>query len=372
LRRPPYAFSLQDLLDLKDNKGIRYIDKYSRDFIYDFIRKLTHSPDSTQLPTLLIVKVNNEKDYFVHKDNLIVLFLNLLKDASLSLYREYLEEWQTLAKNNIRLPSMKNDLDFLADLNLKIRSRFPLLQALYDSSLLGVLKQETALNDQQKLSLAECFVSPTTLKPLTELLGLNRGKILASVYTLLPAWYSIPLIKHIFFFIKWLFGKSNRSFKAKALKLWKEVKQELKPQAHEEYHNLLAEACEAKSTLIKPATRKEASQKYRSQIEKLKAELFGPQTDLDRLLEDLAEKWNPLFEKKAKANLVEDVNCFVRDYLRRVKKTLKNRPPTKGQLNEYAALLIANKNLAAIKKKEALRSYLLAYMLKVLQEMYHY
>lgn len=369
LCRPPYAYSLQDLLELKDSKGTRYIDKYSKEFIYDFIRKLTRPQDNTQLPSLIIVKVNNEKEYFIHKNNIIILFLNLLKDASTSLYRDYLEEWQTLAKNNIRLPSMKNDADFLSELIFKIHSRFPLLQALYDSSLLVVLRQETSLNDQQKLSLAECFVNPTTLKPLTELLSLSREKILAAVYTILPVWYSIPFIKHIFFFFKWLFGKSNRSFKAKALKLWKEVKQELKPQVHEEYRNLLAEARETKRH---SATPKEASQKYRNQLEKLKAELIGPQTDLESLLENLAEKWNPLFEKQAKANLIEDVNCFVRDYLRRVKKTLKNRPPTKDQIKEYAALLVANKNLAKIKKKEALRSYLEAYMLKVLQEIYHY
>jgi hypothetical protein len=164
VRRPPYAFSPQDLFNLKDNRGVRYSDKYDKDFIQDFIRRMTKAVDQLKLPALLSVKVNEEKDVFIHKDYVIPLFLNALKEASGQLYREYIDEWQTLLKNNTRLPSMKFDHEFVAELNYKLKQRYPLLGALRNPQLLMLIRDERDPNDAQVTAVDQCFTRPKVLK----------------------------------------------------------------------------------------------------------------------------------------------------------------------------------------------------------------
>jgi hypothetical protein len=111
--------------------------------------------------------------------------------------------------------------------------------------------------------------------------------------------------------------------------------------------------------------------KFRDHIETLKSAIIGKNADLEEVLDTLRGKWNPLFDAAAKANLVEDVNCFIRDYLRRIKKTFRMRPPAAAQVKGMAVHLAENKNLQAIKKKETLRAYIEAYIIQVLEEQYH-
>jgi len=375
IRRPPYAFTALELYNLKDGRGVRYSEKYDREFIRDFIRRMTASPDRLKLPALLSVRLGADKDVFIHKDYLIPLFLNALKEASGQLYREYVDEWQTLLKNNARLPSMKDDREFAAELEHKVKERYPLLHALRDPRLLSLTADERDPNDAQVAALSLCFSGKKTLKPIDELLELRRAKIIATVNTLLPSWYTTPVLKHIFFFFKWLLGKGNRHFKQQALRLWREVKDDGKVRAKggagREYTDLIAaRKTEADAEETARKTR-EAAVKMRKQLDSLRSAVIGRDVDLDIRLETLREKWNPLFDPAAKADLVEDVNCFIRDYLRRAKKTFRLRPPSVPQIRDMAQLLSEHKNLQAIKKKETLRAYIEAYILQVLEEQYH-
>jgi hypothetical protein len=371
IRRPPYAFTLHDLYELRDTRGVRYSEKYDREFIQEFIRRMTKSADPLKLPGLLSVRIGEERDVFIHKDYVIPLLLNAFKEASGQLYREYIDEWQTLLKNNTRLPSMKYDHEFAAELDYKVKQRYPLLNALRDPQLLTVIRDEKDPNDAQVAAVDQCFANKKALKSIDELLELRRDKIIATVKTLLPSWYTVPILKQIFFFFKWLLGKGNRGFKQQALRLWREVKGETKRGADKEYTELIAAKKEEADVQEEIQTRKEVAARFRNQLDTLKSSILGRNVDLEELLEKLREKWNPLFDAAAKANLVEDVNCFIRDYLRRAKKTFRVRPPTAAQVKDMAFQLSAHKNLHAIKKKETLRSYIEAYIIQVLQEQYH-
>lgn len=371
VRKPPYAFTLNDLYNLKDTHGVRYRQKYNNEFIQEFIRRMTRPGDVKKLPSLISVKISDDKDVFIHKDFIIPLFLNGLKETSGQLYREYIDEWQTLLKNNTRLPSMKYDHEFITELNYKIKQRYPLVGALRNPQLLTVIKDEKDPNDPQAAALDLCFVREQTLKSIDELLDLKRDKILATVKTLLPAWYIWPVIKHIFFLFKWLLGRGNRSFKVQALRLWREVKGEFKRGADKEYSELIAARKEENEKEEVELTRKEAVAKYRTQLESLKAAVIGSRLDLKEVLDELKEKWNPLFDATAKANLVEDVNSFIRDYIRSIKRTFRLRAPSAQQVREMADHLSINRHLSAIKKKETLRMYIEAYIIKILEEQYH-
>ena len=62
---------------------------------------------------------------------------------------------------------------------------------------------------------------------------------------------------------------------------------------------------------------KDSLASYRKAIAGLKARAVPAGKSLPAALDELAEKWNPLYAEGPKANLVEDVNALARDFLAR-------------------------------------------------------
>ncbi|MBN1523584.1 MAG: hypothetical protein JW904_03780 [Spirochaetales bacterium] len=371
MKKPPYAFTIRDMYNLKDSHGVKYIDKYSRDFIHEFIRRTTKIEDASRLPFLIRVKVDTHGDFFIQKDIILPIFITSLTDARRLMEQEYKDEWQTLLRNNTQLPTMLNDSDFCHDVGNKVKGRFPIIRALLNPHLLYVIKEEPGVSADQKTQIEQCFSKKNTLKPIDELLELSRTRLLHEVKMLLPIWFTVPVVKHIYFFFRWLAGKGNKGFRAKAKRLWLEVKTELKRGADKDYASLISmKKEEAEEETQKIISSKAQKQKYRDAINAIKVNLIGKDINLDELIEDLSDKWNPLYEQTAKANLVEDVNCFIRDYLRQIKKTFRVRPPTAEQVRNLAAHLCQNKNLKDIKKRETLRTYIEVYMIRLLEELF--
>jgi predicted transcriptional regulator len=88
---------------------------------------------------------------------------------------------------------------------------------------------------------------------------------------------------------------------------------------------------------------------------------------IDATLDELAEKWNPLFATEQKKNLVEDVNALVRDFLRPIRRSLFERPPDVKRIHSLAEQLSTSKSLAQIKKRDILTLYIELYMIRCLQ-----
>jgi hypothetical protein len=378
VKKPPYAFTLNDLYDLKDSKGIRYSEKYSRDFIHDFIHKSTKVETATELPFLIRIKVDGKTEFFIQKDLIVPLFLNKLHECSRILRLDLMEEWQALLKNNIKIPSMKDDLDFSENLRRRIKRQYKLLYALLNPHLLYISKLESNISQNNLLSIERCFAKGNKLKTLPELLSLNRTKLLREVKTVLPLWFTMPIIKQFFFLFRWLFGKGRQKRKQILNTLWESIKYEFNKDVKHDYADLIMEhkneqSVDTEKTHIDALVHtKDKSQKYKQAVNKIKESLIGSHTTLDEKLEELAEKWNPLFDPSAKKDLVEDVNALIRDFLRSIKRTFKIKPPTLEQVRNLASDLAMNKNLKDIKRKESLRMYIEIYMIKVLEERFIY
>lgn len=378
VKRKPYAFTIDDLYNLKDSKGVRYSDKYSRDFIHDFIHKSTKVADATELPFLIRIKVDESAEYFIQKDLIVPLFLNKLHECSRILRLDLMEEWKSLLSNNIKIPSMKDDIDFAETLRRRIKLQYKLLHALLNPHLLYISKLESNISQNNLLTIERYFTKGNKLKPLPELLSLNRTKLLREVKTILPLWFTMPVLKQLFFFCRWLFAKGRQKRKQTLNSLWEIIKHEFNRNVSNEYAELIAEHETTGDSLVqKPQTAelaktKEKSQKYKHTLTQIKETLIGPNASIDTKLEELAEKWNPLFDPAAKADLIQDVNALIRDFLRSIKRTFKVKPPAIEQLRNLASDLAMNKNLKDIKRKESLRMYIELYMVKVLEERFIY
>ncbi|MGA2765378.1 MAG: hypothetical protein ABSG17_18680 [Spirochaetia bacterium] len=111
---------------------------------------------------------------------------------------------------------------------------------------------------------------------------------------------------------------------------------------------------------------KEDLLRYRKSVQLLISQYVPKGKSLDSILEDLAEKWNPLFDTQQKRDLVEDVNALVRDYIRPIKRNFFVKPPDTDRIHALAEQLSASKSLSKIKKKEALVRYFELYMVTCL------
>ncbi len=102
-------------------------------------------------------------------------------------------------------------------------------------------------------------------------------------------------------------------------------------------------------------------------IQELISQYVPEGTTTDETLDELAEKWNPLFASEQKQNLVEDVNALVRDFLRPIRRSLTERVPDVTRIHALAEQLSTSKCLAQIKKRNILTRYIELYMIRCLQ-----
>lgn len=106
---------------------------------------------------------------------------------------------------------------------------------------------------------------------------------------------------------------------------------------------------------------------YKRSIQALLSHYVPSGKTIDLTLDELAEKWNPLYDSRAKKNLVEDVNALVRDFLRPVRRTFLVQPPDVKRIHALAEQLSTSKSLAKIKKRDVLKTYIELYMVRSLE-----
>ena len=88
---------------------------------------------------------------------------------------------------------------------------------------------------------------------------------------------------------------------------------------------------------------------------------------IDRELESYIHEWNQLIDKTAHANLVEDVNSLIRDYMRKVLRTLKSDGFTLERIQNLADTLVKSHGMQKIHNHDALFMYIQLYMIKLVK-----
>lgn len=111
---------------------------------------------------------------------------------------------------------------------------------------------------------------------------------------------------------------------------------------------------------------KESLSRYRRSVQSLVGLFVPTGKSLDALLEELAEKWNPLFDSQQRRDLVEDVNALVRDFLRPLRHSFFLMPPDQSRIRNLAEQLSGSKSLTKITKKDTLLRYLELYVVRCL------
>lgn len=371
VKKPPYTFTLQDLYLLKDNKGTLYTKKYSRDFIQEFLDKNTKQDDKDKLPNIIQIKIKNDKDYYIQKDFIGPIFINKIYDTSNDLRLYFIDTWAYNLEQNNKSHAMDDDVSFVLEIEEQIENKYPLLYSLLNPSLLYIIKEEADISVNTKESLNKCFDKKNKLKPLNEILDLERKELLKEAKSTLPMWFSIPIIKQLVFLFKKLF--STEAQKSKKRGILSAIKQDFDTlnTAGKKLKNDSIKENQEKNQKKESMLNKSQYSKidYQKSINKLKSHFINDGKPINVKLEELAEKWNPLFDPVSKENLIEDVNSLIRDFLRGLKKSFRKKPPDKSRIHNLAKELVLKKALSSIKKKEYLTQYIEIYMIKYLSKL---
>ncbi len=367
IKKPPYSFTIQDLYLFKDSIGNLYTKKYSKDFILEFLNENIQQGEDGKLPNIIQLKVKNDKEYYIQKDFIGPIFINKLYDVSNDLRLHFIDTWAENLEENKKLNSMDDDISFALELEEIIENRYPLLHSLLNPSLLYIIKEEADISVNTKESLNKIFDKKNKFKPLNIVLGLDRKELLKEARSTLPFWFSIPIIKQIVFLFKKLFNNSRN--KPKRRGIISAIKQDIKSSTSSLKSKKQSQ--DNSQDINENAIKKSQFTKidYQKLINKLKSHFIEDGMTINLKLEELSEKWNPLFDEVSKENLIEDVNSLIRDFLRGFKKSFRKKPPDKTRIHNLSKELVLKKALSSIKKKEYLTQYVEIYMLKYLNKM---
>lgn len=347
LRKPPYLYAIEDIVDFRDSQGRPLLGKYTREELEAWIQERTTQAVEGTLPELLLIGTGQAKGRIIAKETLIPYLVKALKESRTAIKTTVTRDWRALMAEFSSVPAMEDDEAFLSDLGKRLEAQAPYLSSILMTALAPLVYQELRGSGEPSHDLDRCF-GENRVAGLDVLLDLSRKRLLADVRMLLPIWYSIPVISWI---MRLLAGRAARKAGAKDTGL-----AEARLKADEG-----AKGSESKAGQGSRAA--EFSQMAR-QAEK---RLVPQGQSLDDYMRTLVARWNTLIDPAAKANLTEDINSLVRDFLRTALRSMRPSSFTLERIEGMAATLADRPNLLRIRNHQALEEYIKLYIVKLLK-----
>ena len=340
LAKPPYFYSMPQILKFQDNNGRTLYGQYTEDDLKEFLQKMTTDGEANELPQLLVFKVESGTRYYVYKKKVSQVVVRLCNEAHESIAKQLEDHWYEVLLDYERLPEMSNASEFEACLHEMVEKNSPILYALLNANFMNILSYASAEDNMDSFRL---FVDGKLL-PYSDLLMLKNSKILTNAKSRLPFYYTLPVIS-------WIMSLFNGRKKEKK-RATSAVIAEKNPFEEEE----------KKSDSGPKLTKTQALAANAKEIAK---DLVPEGSTLDRELNYLTKQWNKMISKEAYNNLTEDVNSLIRDYTRRVVKTLSATSFTRERVENLAKTLVNTPNMQKIKEEKALTEYVILYMLRL-------
>lgn len=339
LSRPPYFFNMEAILKMKDSKGVLLYGQYNDEELKDFLKKLTTETVADELPKLLVFKIEGGESYFIYKNMVFPLIVRLANEAHDVIEKDLIDKWVKAFRRYERLPEMKDNKAFEKALKTEVAQKSPALHSLLTSNFLMILNYEA---DHSSDSFA--IFSGGRLLSYAHLLMLNNSSILARTRLMLPFWYTMPVVS---WFANLFFRKKESDTSVNVLK------------------NLSSENIAEDGTLSgshKPVSRKEV---IAAAAKKISESLISPGSTLDRELDSYLKQWNKMITKEGHRQLTEDVNTLIRDYMRKVIKTISAATFTQERVQSLAETLCKTPNMQKINGGDALFMYVQLYILRL-------
>lgn len=349
LAKPPYFYSMNQILKFQDQSGRLLYGKYTDEDLKEFLQSKTTDGEANELPSLLLFKVESGTRYYVYKKKVIQVIVRLCNEAHDSIEQALEDKWNKALLNYERLPEMSDAQAFEEVLYKLVEQNSPVLHALLTANFITILSYEK--DDDETMEGFHLFVDGKLL-PYSDLLMLKNNKVLANAKARLPFIYTIPIIS-------WIISLLNTKKKEKA-----KAKKHASSQVSVDMELEEADA-------HKPAEKVNKTEALAHQAKEISKDLIPEGSTLDRELNYLTKQWNKMISKDAYNNLTEDVNSLIRDYTRRVVKTLSATTFTKERVENLAKTLVKTPNMQKIKEEKALTEYVTLYILRLVSNFDH-
>lgn len=343
LARPPYFFSMESILKLKDSKGALLYGQYDEEDLKEFLQKITTECENNELPQVLVFKIETGARYFIYKTKVFPLVIRLANEAHDTIEKHLTDKWFKILSNYEKLPEMRSEKDFENCLKKEIHDLSPVLYALLNANFLTMLNYESDHNSSEPTF---HIFSGGKLVSYSELLMLKNTTILANAKMMLPFWYTIPVIS----WLASLFSKKKR----------KPAQNKI---AQKEF---TADDIPDDEEFQKPAKSMNKKEAIQAAAKNIAEELVPSGSTIDRELDSYGKIWNKMITKEAHNSLAEDVNCLIRDYTRKIMRTISAQTFDENRLRSLAEGLVKTPNMQKIKEEEALTIYVELYMLRLL------
>lgn len=343
LARPPFFYSMDSILKIRDSKGALLYGQYNEDDLKDFLQKLTTESENNELPKILVFKVETGARYFIYKQRVFQLVVRLANEAHDTIEKDLTDKWFNSLSEYRKLPEMKDKKAFETVLKDEVRTLSPVLWSLLNANFLTMLNYE---NDHSENANSFHIFSNGKLLPYSELLMLSNSSILSTAKIMLPFWHTIPILSWIMSMIN--SKKNEKKTRKKAIKEFSadDIPDDTPKQSPGRYVN--------KKEAVIEAARNVAD------------ELVPSGSTIDRELDSYLKLWNKMITKEAHASLTEDVNSLIRDYTRKVIRTISASTFTVDRVRTLAETLVKTPNMQKIKENDALTMYVELYILRLL------
>jgi hypothetical protein len=337
----PWRYTLEEIVDFTNDRGVLLLNIYPQQDLEDYIKKAISEGKDNALPRWLVMRDDkNSVRWFIKKDRYLSVCTKMLHDTQQRIKLMLFKRWSKLMLNYLKEPAMDKDYDFDKLLEQLTKKDNPTLFAmLKDPRLLLVYGEMT--REQNALAQSFLLFKDGVLLPFSTIYALNRKELLYDVKLKLPFWFSIPLIVAIIAFFKRLGGRPKAGKKADA----------------EDDETVTAET--------EAVGQQHADLRQSAHL--IQSVIVPPGKTVEKYLSELEGRWARLINKKARQNLIFDVQALVRDNLRAAMKVYKLNQITRDGLTEMAEILISrNPALISLSDQESLRVYIELYMLKLL------
>ncbi|HSV55878.1 MAG TPA: hypothetical protein VLH39_02070 [Magnetospirillaceae bacterium] len=347
LRKPPYNFTFEEMTDFRDSMGRPLLGMYTREELEEWLRVRTTQALPGSLPELLMPVTARGQRWLVAKNRVLPLVVRLLGEARKSIRASLIAEWKAVMETFSTIPTMEDDEAYREDLEERVSRGYPVLSALVSEGIFSLVHSELRETPDAVPEL-DRFFSRSDLVPIDELLDLGRKSLLMDVRNLLPIWHALPIVSSIFAFIY----RSTNRMRARRQRL-----------------KTISDSASGSAERRIPPPGRESARRLEFAAAAAKAEqaLLPEGYKLDEYLSQLVNRWNTMLNPRAKADLTEDVNALVRDYLRGLLRTLRPSSLTAERVQGLAANLADLPSLLKVRNHAALEEYISLYILRLLR-----
>ena len=379
LRNAPYIFSINEIHQFTDPRGVPLSRKLGMDDFNGYISERIKPGEEGALPQMIRMKAVDGKEYYLYRDYVSHVLFERLFTVRREYRDHYIKLWSAALQKGARPKEMSEDAAFSADVEAKLRDEDPLLFSLLNYNLLYLTRHDGSLPSDIAADIDELLdESRGTMRELTEVLNLDRRSLSNDARLLLPFWMAVPVLSSIVTFFRKLF--LGPTAEEREQRRPKSQRPERKPRDRDATVATLGRRSETGVTpsvqsgdQAEPSradsgdSRKAQLARFREAARSLQNSYVESGSTAQHTLAKLVGRWNPLLDGGAKDNLVEDVNSLTRDYLRRRKVTYRLIPPTHENIEQWASDIVRAETLSSqIRRIDDLKDYIKLYILTIL------